>query len=202
MSAPSGPRHFRTAAEFRRWLEKNHATTPELIVAFYKKASGKGGMTYPEALDEALCWGWIDGVRRSLGDDVYVQRFTPRKAKSKWSEVNLRHYARLEAEGRIAPPGAAAYARFDPAEHTPYSFEARPEAFHPELEAAFQAEPEAWAFFQEQPPGYRRIAMHFVMSAKREETRRRRLTQLIEASRDRERLPQIAIGTKRGEKRA
>lgn len=192
MATSSAPEHFRTAAAFRRWLEKNHAKRSELLVGFYHKKSGKGGMTYGEALDEALCWGWIDGVRRNVDEQSYSIRFTPRTPQSKWSAVNLRHYARLEAEGRIAPPGAEAYARFDPDKHTPYSFEARATDFSPELEAAFRAEGDAWEYFQKQPPGYRRTATHFVMSAKREETRRRRLSQLIEVSAKRTRLPQIS----------
>lgn len=197
----SAPRHFRTAGDFRRWLEKNHDEASELIVAFYKKDSGKKGMTYAEALDEALCWGWIDGVRRSIGPDAYSGRFSPRKPKSKWSAVNLRHYARLEKEGRIAPPGAAARARFDPDEHAPYSFERRHEAeLSPELDKAFRAKRRAWDFFQEQPPGYRRVVTHWVMSAKRQETRERRLAELIEVSQDELRLPQASAQPRRKKK--
>jgi len=192
MASPSAPRHFRTAATFGKWLERNHARAPELLVGFYKKGSGRGGMTYGEALDEALCWGWIDGVRRSVDEDSYSIRFTPRKTRSKWSKVNLEHYARLDAQGRIRPPGAEAFARFDPEEHTPYSFEARVTDFAPELARVFRASPAAWEFFRAQPPGYRRVATHWVMSAKREETRRRRLAELIDVSADGIRLPQAS----------
>jgi uncharacterized protein YdeI (YjbR/CyaY-like superfamily) len=192
MAATPAPRHFRTPAAFAAWLEKNHTQAGELIVGFYKKASGKGGITYGEALDEALCWGWIDGVRRSVDAVSYSIRFSPRKPDSKWSKVNLEHYARLQSEGRIRPPGAEAFARFDPEKHTPYSFEARITEFSPELLRRFEAAGKAWAFFQQQPPGYRRTATHWVTSAKREETRLRRLDELIEVSADGIRLPQVS----------
>ena len=194
------PRHFRTAAAFGAWLEKNHATASELLVGFYRKETGKGGMTYGEALDEALCWGWIDGVRRKVDGDSYSIRFSPRKPRSKWSRVNLEHYARLDGEGRIRPPGADAFARFDPGKHAPYSFEARETAFSPELERRFRAHPAAWAFFEAQPPGYRRTATHWVTSAKREETRLRRLDELIEVSADQTRLPQVSAQPSRRKK--
>jgi uncharacterized protein YdeI (YjbR/CyaY-like superfamily) len=105
-------RHFPDRAAFRSWLEKHHDTTDELWVAFWKKATGKEGLTYLEAVDEALCWGWIDGLKRSLDGESYTNRFTPRKKRSKWSDANLRRYAELEAEGRMAAPGRAAYDRF------------------------------------------------------------------------------------------
>ncbi len=200
MPSSSAPRHFRTPVAFGAWLEKNHATASELLVGFYRKETGKGGMTYGEALDEALCWGWIDGVRRKVDADSYSIRFSPRKPRSKWSEVNLAHYARLEAEGRIRPPGAEAFARFDPEKHTPYSFEARETELSPELARAFRAHRAAWDFFQAQPPGYRRTATWWVMSAKREETRRRRLDELIEVSADEIRLPQVSAQPSRRRK--
>lgn len=200
MSATPAPRHFRTAAAFGKWLEKNHAKASELIVGFYKKDSGKGGITYGQALDEALCWGWIDGVRRRVDEVSYSIRFSPRKPSSKWSRVNLEHYARLEAEGRIQPPGAEAFARFDPEKHTPYSFETRVTEFPSELRRRFEAEEEAWAFFQAQPPGYRRTATHWVTSAKREDTRLRRLAELIEVSADEVRLPQVSAQPRRKKK--
>jgi uncharacterized protein YdeI (YjbR/CyaY-like superfamily) len=185
------PKHFRTIAAFRGWLERNHDRRRDLWVGFYRKGHGKG-MTYTEAVDESLCWGWIDGIKRKVDDIRYTNRFTPRKPKSKWSRVNLKRYTELDAEGRIAPPGAAARARFDPDKHPPYSFERESVALSAEYAKAFRAEKRAWAFFQEQPPGYRRIAIHWVMSAKREETRRRRLAQIMESSAEGERLPQIS----------
>lgn len=189
---PDAPRFFGTPAEFRQWLETSHCRVDELWIGLWKKSSAKDGLTYKQALDEALCFGWIDGVRKSVDDDSYVIRFTPRKAVSKWSEVNLRRYAELEAEGRVAPPGRAAFERFDPSKHRPYSFEGRARELSPELRRAFEGHAEAWAFFQDQPPGYRRIAVHWIMSAKRAETRERRLGQLVEVSASGRRLPQIS----------
>ncbi len=186
------PMVFPSQATFRTWLGKHHARVSELWVGFYNKASGKRAMTYPEAVDEALCWGWIDGVKKNVDGERYTNRFTPRKAVSKWSDVNLRRYAELDVAGRIAAPGKAAFARFDPSKHRAYSFEARPEAFPPELEGEFRRHRRAWAFFTAQPPGYRRTAIHWISSAKRPETRLRRLGQLVRVSAAGERLPQIA----------
>ncbi|MDP2958792.1 MAG: YdeI/OmpD-associated family protein [Longimicrobiales bacterium] len=185
------PRVFPSQAAFRAWLGKHHQGVAELWVGFYKKATGKAGMTYPEAVDEALCWGWIDGVKKRVDDERFTHRFTPRKAVSKWSDVNLRRYAELEAQGRVAPPGRAAFARFDPSKHRAYSFEARPEALPEELETAFRRSAAAWSFFEAQPPGYRRTAIHWVSEAKREETRLRRLAQLVEVSAAGGRLPML-----------
>jgi uncharacterized protein YdeI (YjbR/CyaY-like superfamily) len=188
---PGDPGLFPTQAAFRAWLEKNHDRTTELWVGFWNKASGKKGMTYPETVDEALCWGWTDGIKKKVDGERYTNRFTPRKRVSTWSDVNLRRYAELEAAGQVAPPGKAAFARYDPAKQGVYSFEARPDAFPPELEAAFREHGGAWTFFQGQPPGYRRTATHWVCSAKREETRTRRLAQLVETSGAGRRLPQL-----------
>lgn len=182
------PRLFPNQAAFRTWLDKNHDRVTELWVGFYNKASGKKAMTYPEAVDEALCWGWIDGIKKKVDDERYTNRFTPRKPVSKWSDVNLRRYAELDVEGRIAEPGRAAFARFDPDKHRAYSFEARPRAFPPELERRFKEDRGAWTAFMAQPPGYRRTVIHWVTSAKREETRLRRLEKLKEASRAGERI--------------
>jgi len=196
---PSGsrfddPRMFSSQAAFRAWLEKHHGRTAELWVGFWNKSSGRKGMTYPEAVDEALCWGWIDGVKKKVDEERYTNRFTPRKAVSKWSDVNLRRYAELDAAGRVAAPGRAAFARFDPAKHGAYSFEARPEALPPELENVFRKDRKAWAFFEALPPGYRRTAIHWVAEAKREETRVRRLAQLVDVSARGERLPMLGGG--------
>jgi uncharacterized protein YdeI (YjbR/CyaY-like superfamily) len=182
------PKLFPSQAAFRTWLGKHHARAAELWVGFYNKASGKKGMTYPEAVDEALCWGWIDGVKKKVDEERYTNRFTPRKAVSKWSDVNLRRYAELAAAGRVAEPGRAAFARYDPAKHGGYSFEARPEAFPAELEGELRRHPAAWAFFQAQPPGYRRNVIRWVSSAKRPETRLRRLARLVQVSATGDRL--------------
>ena len=176
------PRFFKSQSEFRRWLEKNHAQETELLVGFYKKGSGKASLTYPEALDEALCFGWIDGVRRSLGDDGYTIRFTPRKAKSIWSNVNVRHVERLKKLGRMAPAGLEAYALRDPKKTGIYAFETRPRELAPAYEKKFRSNKKAWEFFEKQPPGFKRLMIFRVMEGKQEETRQRRLAQLIEAS--------------------
>ena len=176
------PRFFKSQSEFRRWLEKNHAQETELLLGFYKKGSGKASITYPEALDEALCFGWIDGVRRSLGDDGYTIRFTPRKAKSIWSNVNVRHVERLKKLGRMAPAGLEAYALRDPKKTGIYAFENRPRELSPGYEKQFRSNKKAWEFFEKQPPGFKRLMIFRVMEGKQEETRQRRLAQLIEAS--------------------
>jgi len=171
------PRFFATPAAFRVWLEKNHAAAHELLVGFWKKNSGKPSMTYAQALDEALCFGWIDGVRRGA-DDHHTIRFTPRKAKSKWSAINVNHVKRLIADGRMKPAGTKAYEARGEKAGLNYSYETR-RPFDPTLKAQFEANKRAWAFFTAQPPGYQRIALWWVMNAKREETRLKRLKTLI-----------------------
>ena len=173
------PKFFSSPAQFRQWLEKNHDRENELLVGFHKKDSGKKSITYPEALDEALCFGWIDGVRKSLDERSYTIRFTPRKPKSIWSLVNVRHVERLQKEGRLAEPGLKAYARRDPKRTGIYAFENDPREFSPEFEKKFRANKPAWEFFQSEPPSIRRTCIFWVMSAKKEETRLRRLDQLI-----------------------
>ena len=176
------PVHFATAGAFRAWLAAHHATTPELIVAFHTKTSGRGGLTYPEALDEALCVGWIDGVRRKLDADRFTIRFTPRKSRSTWSLVNVRHVERLTEAGRMAPAGLAAFAARDPAKTGLYSFEQRPQEFPAALKKTFRADQPAWKFWEAQPPGYRRTAIWWVVSAKQEATKEKRLAELIAVS--------------------
>lgn len=180
-SAPT-PKFFRTAVEFRRWLEKNHATARELWVGYYKKASGRGGMVYREALDEALCFGWIDGITKSIDADSYMQRFSPRRPGSIWSNINVRHVERLKAAGKMHAAGLAAFAARDPKKTGIYSFENRPKEFPLALEKTFRRNKEAWAFWQAQPPGYRRLMTWWVLSGKLEETQQKRLTKLIAES--------------------
>lgn len=176
------PKFFSTPAEFRKWLEQNHDKASELMIGFHKKASGKKSITYPEALDEALCFGWIDGVRRKLDETSYVQRFTPRKPRSIWSLVNVRHVERLKKEGRMQPPGLEAYERRTPERTGIYSFENRPKELSPAYKKRFRQNKEAWKFFEEQPTYYKNLVIFRTMSAKKEETRIRRLEQLIECS--------------------
>jgi len=173
------PRFFSSPAQFRQWLEKNHDSAAELLVGFHKKDSGKKSVTYPQALDEALCFGWIDGVRRSLDETSYTIRFTPRKPRSIWSNVNVRHVERLTKEGRMAEPGVKAYALRDPKRTGIYAFENEAREFSPAFEKKFRANKAAWQFFQSEPPSIRRTCIFWVMSAKKEETRLRRLEQLI-----------------------
>jgi uncharacterized protein YdeI (YjbR/CyaY-like superfamily) len=191
MPEPSRPRHFASAAAFGKWLADNHARRDELWVAFYKKHTGKAGMSYPEAVDEALCHGWIDGIKKRLDDESFTHRFTPRRARSIWSDINLRRAEALIASGRMQPAGMAAYEARTAERSGIYSFEGKAAQFDATTLAAFQAGRRAWAFFAAQPPGYRRIAAHWVMSAKREETRARRLAQLMEDSVNGRRLAQF-----------
>jgi uncharacterized protein YdeI (YjbR/CyaY-like superfamily) len=175
------PTFFKSAAAFRAWLAKHHGAA-ELWVGFYRKASGKKGLTYPEAVDAALCFGWIDGVKKRVDEDSYTHRFTPRTAGSIWSAVNTRRATELVALGLMAPPGLEAFERRDRAKTKLYSYENRPSAFDAEIERAFKANGAAWTFFRAQPPGYQKILTFWVMSAKRDETRRRRLAALIKSS--------------------
>lgn len=187
-------KHFKSASDFRAWLESNHASKAELWVGFYKKDSGKGGLTYTEALDEALCFGWIDGVRKRVDELSFTQRFTPRKPRSNWSLINIRHVERLTKAGRMQPMGLEAFAARTDAKSGVYSFENKPRELSPELEARFRSDQAAWDFFQQQPPGYRRVASFWVMSAKQEETRQRRLGQLLSDSKQGRRLGMLGGG--------
>jgi uncharacterized protein YdeI (YjbR/CyaY-like superfamily) len=185
------PRFFPTPALFRAWLDANHASAAELLVGFYRKDSGKPSITWPESVDEALCYGWIDGIRRSLDEDKYTIRFTPRKPTSIWSNVNIAKVEALLKAGRMMPAGLAAWEKRDPAKSGIYSFERRvAAAFDAESERRFKRNRAAWTHFQAQPPGYRRLATHYVVSAKRPETREKRLAALIAHSARGERLPQ------------
>jgi uncharacterized protein YdeI (YjbR/CyaY-like superfamily) len=178
----ASPTFFATPAQFRAWLEEHHATETELLVGFYKKGSGKPSITWPESVDEALCYGWIDGVRRSLGDDAYTIRFTPRKKRSVWSNVNIRRAGELIEAGRMRPAGLAAFEARTGERSGVYSFEQKDQervVFTEAQARQFQADPKAWEFFQAQPPWYRRTATWWVISAKKEETRAKRLATLI-----------------------
>lgn len=177
------PKAFRSRQAFRSWLGRHHASKRELVIRLYKKHAAHRGLTYRDALDEALCHGWIDGVIRSLDADSYAIRFTPRKPKSKWSDVNIRHAERLIAAGEMTAAGHAAFARRHEGAGRRYSFESPPARLSPALRKRFQADPVAWRDFQGRPPGYRRTVTFWVMEAKREATRERRLAELIEACR-------------------
>jgi uncharacterized protein YdeI (YjbR/CyaY-like superfamily) len=187
------PRFFKTPNEFRAWLEKNHASASELWVGFRKKGSGKPSITWPEAVDQALCFGWIDSVRKGIDDESYMNRFTPRKPTSNWSVVNVNRVRELSAMGLMRPAGLAAFEARDPARFGPYSYEQRHRVtLDARYERKLRASKRAWAFFGSQPPSYRQAAVWWVMSAKREDTRERRLAILIESSAMGERVPPLA----------
>jgi uncharacterized protein YdeI (YjbR/CyaY-like superfamily) len=178
------PTFFRTPAEFRKWLARHHDTTPELLVGLYKKGSGKPSITWPESVDEALCFGWIDGVRRTIDDASYVIRFTPRRARSNWSAINLKRVDELTRLGRMQPAGVRAFEARDPKRSEVYSYEQRKDEqkLAVAYEAKLNANKAASTFFRSQAASYQRIASRWVMSAKKEETRLRRLATLIDDS--------------------
>ena len=178
--APINPRYFGTPAEWRAWLEEHHTTAPELWVGFHKRGSGRPSITWPESVDQALCFGWIDGVRRRIDDDRYAIRFTPRRKGSSWSNINLRRVEELTRLGLMHPAGHAAHAARSAAKSGIYSYEQRKRARLPAaMTARFKRNRKAWTFFEAQPAWYRRTAVWWVVSAKREDTRERRLETLI-----------------------
>jgi len=192
--APPETTTFRTQAAFRSWLKKHHRSATELSVRIFKAHAAGQGLTYPQALDEALCYGWIDGVRRSLGDEAYTIRFTPRKKRSVWSNVNIRRAGELIAEGRMRPAGLAAFEARTGERSGVYSFEQKDQervVFTEAQARQFQADPKAWEFFQAQPPWYRRTATWWVISAKKEVTRAKRLATLIADSAAGRRIGQL-----------
>lgn len=182
------PNYFTSAAKFHHWLEKNHSAATELLVGFYKKSSGKPSITYPEALDEALCFGWIDGIRKTVDANRYTIRFTPRRPSSNWSNVNIKRVNELMALGRMRPAGLAAFQARKHEKSGVYSYENRPRQLAAPYEKKFRANKKAWEFFQSQAPYYQRVACAWVMSAKKEETCLRRLATLIEDSAQERRL--------------
>ena len=174
------PTFFSTAGELREWLERNHATETELLVGFYKRGSGKPSITWPELVDEELCFGWIDGVRRGIDEVSYANRITPRTPRSTWSAINIARVKELTRLGRMHPAGLKAFERRTKARSAIYSYEQRKSArLDPAAEHSFRANKKAWTFFQAQAPGYRQGATWWVVSAKREETRKKRLATLI-----------------------
>jgi uncharacterized protein YdeI (YjbR/CyaY-like superfamily) len=174
------PKYFATPADFRAWLAANHGKATELLVGFYKVGSGKPSITWPQSVDQALCFGWIDGVRRSLGPTSYTIRFTPRRPHSIWSAVNTKRFAALDAQGLVAPAGRAAFAAREAKRSGVYSFEQeKPPTLAPAQRKALRADAAAWAFFSSRPPWYQRATTWWVVSAKKPETRDKRLRTLI-----------------------
>lgn len=186
------PKYFPSPAEWHAWLERHHDSATELWVGFHKVGTGKPTLTWPQSVDEALCFGWIDGIRKRVDDERYVIRFTPRKSTSTWSAVNIRRVAELEALGHMREAGRKAFAARREERSEIYSYERRPTAFSEPYAKAFQKHRAAWTFFEAQPAGYRRTAIAWVMSAKREATRERRLAQLIQDSAQKKRLSLLA----------
>jgi uncharacterized protein YdeI (YjbR/CyaY-like superfamily) len=187
------PRFFATPSKFRAWLQQNHAQTQELWVGFYKKNSGKPSVTWPEAVDQALCFGWIDGIRKSLDPISYVIRFTPRKPRSTWSAVNMARAKELVAQGLMNPAGLRAFEQRSDEKSAIYSYQQRKSArLAGTYQKKFRANKQAWDFFQHQSPWYRRTAAYWVISAKKEETRTKRLAILIEYSEQQKPMPPLA----------
>jgi len=182
------PKFFKTPAAFRKWLAANHAKSKELWVGYYKKDTGKASITWPESVDEALCFGWIDGIRKKFDDESYMIRFTPRKPESIWSAVNIRNAGRLVQEKRMMPAGLKAYAHRKEFRSGIYSYEQRPAELVEPYATRFKKNKAAWKFFEAQPPYYRKMMTWFIVSAKTEETRMKRLDRLIEASAKGQRL--------------
>jgi uncharacterized protein YdeI (YjbR/CyaY-like superfamily) len=188
---------FQSAPDLREWLARNHDKVSELWVGFYKKKSGKVGVSYQEAVDEALCFGWIDGLKKAVDDVSYTHRFTPRKPKSFWSAVNIRRVGELKRAGRVMPPGLKAFADRDEQKARQYSYERSACKLESAQEKQFRGNLKAWEFFQTQPSDYRRTATWWVISAKRDETRGKRLATLIETSKTGQRLAMLVSQSKK-----
>jgi uncharacterized protein YdeI (YjbR/CyaY-like superfamily) len=191
------PHFFKTPADFRKWLAKNHASATELLVGFYKKDSGKPSITWPESVDEALCFGWIDGVRRRIDDVSYSIRFTPRKKTSTWSAINIARIAELTKVGRMQPAGLRAFEHRREEKSGIYAYENEERTLSADDEKTFRANKKAWEFFNAQPPGYRRQSIYWITSAKKDETRARRLATLIEDSANGRRLARVTLQKKK-----
>lgn len=176
------PIYFRSGSEFRRWLQQNHAVAAEVLIGFFNKSSPQRGITYAEALDEALCFGWIDGLVRRVDAERHTRRFSPRKATSIWSNLNVNHIERLIREERMQPAGLAAFQRRSKAKTGVYSFENKPQSFPAQYAKRLRENRRAWGFWLAQPPGYRRTAIWWVVSAKQEATRERRFAGVVAES--------------------
>lgn len=176
------PAFFATSKEFRKWLERNASERTELLVGFYKVGSGKQSMSWPESVDEALCYGWIDGVRKRIDDNSYQIRFTPRKPTSIWSSVNIAKFHQLQTAGRVQPAGAAAFLHRTEAKSAIYAYEQESTAsLSQDEEREFKKNSAAWKCLEDAPPSYRQVVLHWVVRAKKPETRAARLAKLFEA---------------------
>lgn len=195
------PQFFATPADWYAWLQKHHANTEEFWVGFYKRASGRLSITWPESVDGALCFGWIDGVRKNIDATSYKIRFTPRKPRSIWSAINIKRAKELLKVGLMHSSGLAAFEKRNGDRSAIYAYEQRKTAkLPPEFEKQFRESPEAWEFFQSQPPWYRRTCTYWVISAKTEETRIRRHATLIDCSLHKQKIPTLNRDALRGSK--
>jgi uncharacterized protein YdeI (YjbR/CyaY-like superfamily) len=179
---------FATPGEFRKWLTQNHKTQTELVVGFYKVGSGKPSMTWSESVDEALCFGWIDGVRKSLDEERYTIRFTPRKPNSIWSAINIKKVKELKKVGRMTPEGLRAFSLMTANRSKIYSHEKAPAILDPAYEKQFKGDKIAWEFFIKQAPSYKKVMIHWIMNAKQEKTRLSRLEKTIKISGQQKRM--------------
>ncbi|MEK6284033.1 MAG: YdeI/OmpD-associated family protein [Acidobacteriota bacterium] len=182
---------FKSPAEFRKWLKQHHADEKELLIGFYKKDSGKPSITWPESVDEALCFGWIDGIRKRVDDISYTIRFTPRKTSSTWSAVNIKRVGELKEKGLMQPTGLTAFELRRESRSGIYSYEQRTAELPDQYQNLFKKHKTAWKFFGVQPPSYRKAANWWILSAKKEETRLKRLNELIEYSALKRYIPQF-----------
>ncbi|MEI9946341.1 MAG: YdeI/OmpD-associated family protein [Chitinophagaceae bacterium] len=176
------PTFFAKQSEFRKWLKKNHKKEKELVVGFYKVDSGKPSMTWPQSVDEALCFGWIDAVRKSIDKDSYQIRFTQRKPTSIWSAVNIKKIETLTKQGLMQPAGLASFEKRKEEKSRIYSHENEAATFTPDFEKQFKANKKAWHYFQSLAPSYKKLSTHWVMGAKQDSTKIKRLHQIIEDS--------------------
>ena len=190
------PKFFKSSSDLRKWFEAQHASAPELWVGFYKKDSGKASITWPESVDEALCFGWIDGIRKGIDDRSYKIRFTQRKSRSTWSAVNIKRARELADQGLMRPAGLQAFAAREENRSGIYSYEQRSPELPEEYLNKLKKHQSAWKFFQAQPASYRKAANWYVLSAKKEETRLKRLNHLIDHSAQGQRIPQFTITKK------
>ena len=191
------PTFFAKQSDFRKWLEKNHTKARELYVGFYKVTSGKESITWPQSVDEALCFGWIDGVRKSIDGESYYIRFTPRKPGSIWSGINIKKIEGLTKAGLMKPAGIEAYSKKAEKRSKIYSYEKEPVDLSKTYEKKFKANKKAWKFFQSQPAWYKKVAIHRVMTAKQEATQLSRLENLIKDSEEEKTIKELSYGKKK-----
>lgn len=190
-------KYFKSSSEFRKWLEKNHSKAAELWVGFYKINSNLKGISYKEAVDQALCFGWIDGIKKKVDELSYTHRFTPRKSKSNWSSTNIKRVGELTKLGLMHPSGITVFNQRDKEKIKQYSYERKTLTLDKSYEQLFKTNSNAWTFFQSQPPSYQKVAILWVMTAKKEDTRLRRLNTLIQDSANNKRLAVVTLEPKK-----